>query len=70
MMSREKLKLEIDTLDEAYLDILHRIILAFKRPAINPNQPDNDVDFNPLKGSVLFEQDIISPIDVEWDADQ
>lgn len=34
MINREQLKLEIDTIDDAYLEILHRIILALKQPSL------------------------------------
>jgi hypothetical protein len=69
MISREQLKLEIDSVDDTHIDVLHRIILALKNPSIAlVETPGNEI--NPLKGSILFENDIISPIDVSWNAEQ
>jgi hypothetical protein len=64
MISREYLKLAIDAIDDTHLEILHRIILALRAPILNSsNLAFSDVT-NPLKGSIIFENDIISPIDV------
>jgi hypothetical protein len=70
MINREKLKREIDSVNDAYLDILYRIIQAFKIPIIENMLPGETSDTNPLKGSVTFEGDLISPIDETWDADR
>jgi prevent-host-death family protein len=35
---------------------------------ISPFVAHNDTDENPLKGSVLFQGDLISPIDESWDS--
>ncbi|MGK7884384.1 MAG: hypothetical protein AB4057_07120 [Crocosphaera sp.] len=70
MINREQLKHEIDSVNDAYLDILYRIIQAFKVPIIENSLPVENDDINPLKGSVIFEGDLISPIDESWDADQ
>ncbi|GBO53673.1 hypothetical protein APA_1621 [Pseudanabaena sp. lw0831] len=70
MISRETLKTAIDTIDDTQLEILHRIILAFSKPipnTVNHLLPEN---INPLKGSIVFENDIISPIDLLWEAEQ
>ena len=32
--------------------------------------PTDHSQINPLKGSVIFENDLISPINVSWDAEQ
>ncbi|PZV09910.1 MAG: hypothetical protein DCF22_17790 [Leptolyngbya sp.] len=69
MINREQLKLEIDTIDDAYLEILHRIILALKQPSLTATPLTNLSGVNPLKGSVIFEHDLLSPIDVSWDAE-
>jgi len=69
MINREQLKLEIDTIDDAYLEILHRIILALKQPSLTSTPLTNLSEVNPLKGSVIFEHDLLSPIDVSWDAE-
>ena len=70
MISRETLKTAIDTIDDTQLEILHRIILAFSKPIPNTvNQPISE-NINPLKNSIIFENDIISPIDLLWEAEQ
>ena len=35
---------------------------------ISPFVPQNDKDENPLKGSVLFQGDLISPLNEKWDS--
>lgn len=35
---------------------------------ISPFVAQNDTDENPLKGSVLFQGDLISPLDERWDS--
>jgi hypothetical protein len=67
MISREQLKLEIDSVDDAHIEILHRIIQALKTPNLNPLNPPISSEINPLKDSIIFENDLISPIDVSWD---
>ena len=67
MISREQLKLEIDLVDDRNIEILHRIILAFKTDLVT--QPQLQKEYvNPLKNSIRSEHDILSPIDVVWDA--
>lgn len=69
MISREHLKLAIDAIDDTHLEILYRIILALKKPILNSsNLAFSDVT-NPLKGSIIFENDIISQIDILWEAE-
>ncbi len=63
MISREQLKLEIDSVDDTHIDVLHRIILALKSPNLALVETERN-EINPLKGSIVFEDDIISPIDV------
>ncbi len=77
MISREMLKTAIDGIDDSQLEILHRSILAFSQPipntinpTVNPPLSDNLLEnINPLKGSIIFENDIISPIDLLWEAE-
>ena len=42
------------------------------RVIVNENQDSipSSVEANPLKGSILFETDLISPIDQPWETDQ
>ena len=70
MINREQLKLEIDSMDDAYIEILHRIILALKESLLISKPLTNFSEINSLKGSVIFEDDLISPINVSWDAEQ
>jgi hypothetical protein len=70
MISREQLKLEIDSVDDTHIEVLHRIILSLSTPISTSTNSGQDSDINPLKNSILFEGDIISPIDMNWDADQ
>ncbi|MEE3717356.1 hypothetical protein V2H45_11400 [Tumidithrix elongata RA019] len=70
MISRDQLKLAIDAIDDTHLEMLHRIILAFRKPIpITSNLAFLETT-NPLKGSITFENDIISPIDTLWEAEQ
>ncbi|PZU95403.1 MAG: hypothetical protein DCE90_12710 [Pseudanabaena sp.] len=70
MISRETLKKAIDTIDDTQLEILHRVILAFSQPIPKiANLPPSE-NINPLKGSITFENDIIAPIDLLWEAEQ
>ncbi len=70
MISREILKTAIDTIDDTQLEILHRIILAFSKliPKTVNHPPSENI--NPLKNTIVFENDIISPIDLVWEAEQ
>lgn len=52
MISREQLKNEIDTIDDTHLEVLYRIILAFKPSPTNGNNPTNET---------AIEQDLNSP---------
>jgi hypothetical protein len=70
MISRETLKTAIDIIDDTQLEILHRIILAFSKPIPNTANHSLSENINPLKGSIVFENDIISPIDLLWEAEQ
>jgi hypothetical protein len=69
MISREELKREIDSVDDANLEIMHRLILALKTPVVTPTHHEPTGIPNPLKGSIVFEGDLISPIDVDWDTE-
>ncbi|MFN7714300.1 MAG: hypothetical protein ACK5QS_02295 [Pseudanabaenaceae cyanobacterium] len=70
MISRESLKTAIDAIDDSQLEILHRIILAFSKPIPHPVNHTLSENINPLKGSIVFENDVISPIDLLWEAEQ
>jgi hypothetical protein len=44
--------------------------LAQEERAFMQSEPSQVSEHHPLKGSVTFEKDIVSPIDVDWDAGQ
>ena len=73
MINREQLKQELDSIDDATLNILHHVIMALKQDlTISEPISKNETNWlvnNPLKNSVLYEADIISPINEEWDVD-
>ncbi len=70
MISREQLKQEIDSVDDRHIEALHSIILSLKKTSISEIPPTSiSRQTNPLKNSIVFETDIISPIDVAWDAE-
>ncbi len=73
MINREQIKKELDSIDDATLNILHHVIMALKQN-VTISEPISEHETNwlvnnPLKNSVLYEKDIISPIDEEWDVD-
>ena len=70
MTRREQIKKEIDEISDDYLETLHRIIVALKSDSGANCQPEFPFKNNPLKNSILFENDLISPVDETWDADQ
>ena len=70
MINREVLKTAIDSIDDTQLEILHRIILAFSKPIPNTVNHTLSENTNPLKDSIVFENDIISLIDLLWEAEQ
>ena len=70
MRSREQLKNEIDGVSEQNLETLHQIILVFQKlSAVKPGHSMVRSNDNPLKNSVTFEKDIISPIDSSWNTE-
>ncbi len=69
MINREQLKNELDSVDDATINILHDVIIALKKNGESSNFLTNWFVNNPLKNSVIYEKDIISPIDENWDVD-
>ncbi len=56
MINREQLKREIDTIDDAYLEALHRIILSLQKPpqtGISENHSDSSQDESQSETSLL-----------------
>ena len=70
MTIREQLKKDIDELNDDYLEALHKIIVALKANSKASKEKSYPFHENPLKGSIIFEGDILSPIDETWNADQ
>jgi hypothetical protein len=70
MTNREKLKLEIDSVDDVTINILHHLVMALKQTAPISNNENNWLVNNPLKNSIIYEKDIVSPLDENWDVDQ
>lgn len=69
MTTREQLKADLDGVSENHLEVLHRIIVALKPRTSQEEVPSDHLRDNPLKGSVIFEKDLLSPIDVSWSAE-
>ena len=69
-MDREQLKREIDLIDESQIEILSGIIWALKQSRVEVESWGRSSSINPLKDSILFENDLISSIDISWDAEQ
>ena len=70
MINREQLKHEIDSVNEAHIETLYHIILAFRQPLSSVTSSALSHEPNPLKGSVIFEQDLLAPIGDLWDVEQ
>ncbi|HNX78020.1 MAG TPA: hypothetical protein PLM07_09660 [Candidatus Rifleibacterium sp.] len=70
MTRREQIKKEIDEISDDYLETLHRIIVALKSDPGATSQPEFKFKGNPLKNSVVFENDLVSPVNKTWDADR
>ncbi len=67
---REKLKIELNRVDDFTINVVYRIVMALKHPIPMAN---NDISWsvnNPLKNSIIYEKDIISPIDETWDVER
>jgi len=68
MITIEQLKSEIEGISSNNIEMLHCIVQLLKSKANITDQPKLGVN-NPLKGSITFENDIISPIDEHWEVD-
>jgi hypothetical protein len=66
---REKLKLELDYIDDFTINVVYRIVMALKHPIPVVNNEISWFANNPLKNSIIYEKDIISPIDETWDVE-
>ena len=66
-LSVEKLEEILDFV----LFVKHRIVYSNKNYLLNqPHSPEPIENENPLKNSIVFEKDIVAPIDEIWEANQ
>ncbi len=71
MTLREQLKLELDSVDDATIAIVHQILMLLKKSENNSQKNTiNWLENNPLKNSIISETDIVSPIDEIWDVER
>lgn len=70
MISRDQLKADLDGVAESHFEVLQGIIAVFKSTADEGVPLPDGVDENPLKGSVIFEGDILSSVDETWSAER
>lgn len=70
MTAKEKLKFQIDGIDECHITTLERILDALKSKPDQTQYRDthNQKTANPLKDSIIKETDLLSPIDEKWEA--
>lgn len=54
MISREQLKTELDSVDEATINILHHVVIALKQSVSISHNQTNWLVNNPLKDSVIY----------------
>jgi hypothetical protein len=70
MITREQFKAELDSVDDLTIDILHSVMVALKKKMVTSvNRIDWSTN-NPLKNSIVYENDVLSPIDEDWDVEQ
>jgi hypothetical protein len=69
MISRQQIIDEIQGIDQPNLEILYHIIEALKNSNGVVAEAPNTEEKNLLKGSILYEGDLLSPIDEAWVAE-
>jgi hypothetical protein len=69
MISRQQIIDEIQGIDQPNLEILYHIIEALKNSNGVVAEAPNTEEKNLLKGSILYEGDLLSPIDEAWEAE-
>ncbi|MBE9195554.1 MULTISPECIES: hypothetical protein [Synechocystis] len=70
MINREQFKAELDSVDDLTIDILHSVMVALKqKTTASTNHLDWSIN-NPLKNSIVHENDVLSPSSEAWDAEQ
>ncbi len=68
MIDRQQLVDDINDIEDTHIEILHRIIVALKNSSPAQVKTLINDSKNPLKDSITFENDLLSPIDESWDA--
>ena len=69
MISRQQIIDEIQGIDQPNLEILYHIIEALKNSNGVVAEAPNTEEKNLLKGSILYEGDLLSLIDEAWEAE-
>jgi hypothetical protein len=70
MITREQFKAELDAVDDLTINILHGVMVALtQKVSTSSNQADWSTK-NPLKNSIVYEDDVLSPIDEVWDVEK
>jgi len=69
MISRQQIIDEIQGIDQPNLEILYHIIEALKNSNGVVAEAPNTEEKNLLKGSILYEGDLLSPIDEAWESE-
>ncbi|KOR32595.1 hypothetical protein TI05_06315 [Achromatium sp. WMS3] len=70
MITKEQLKADIDVMDERHFEVIHQIMNTLMMSLAQHNSVADIGYTNPLKNSVIFEHDIVSPIDATWNLEQ
>lgn len=69
MITREQFKAELDSVDDLTIEILHSVMVALQQQVTNSTNQIDWANHNPLKNSIIYEDDVLSPIDDVWDAE-
>jgi hypothetical protein len=74
MTNREQLKLALDSADDSMINVLNSVLIALKQTMpTSTSTSTSKTDWfanNPLKNTVIYEKDVISPIEEVWDVEQ
>ena len=65
MINRETIELELQAIDDTNLLLVHHFLESLKQVNVTSSK-----EHSLLKDSIIYEGDIISPLDDQWNADQ
>lgn len=65
--NREIFKKALEQTDDATINLLHSVLMAIHQTPIKTKPPISDSYSNPLKNTITYENDIISPIEENWE---